>query len=284
MKYFHNLKPVGKILIAACAATASITLFSGPSFASAAGAAPLLYDYEFTGTTGTVVNSAPSGPAVPLTLTGSWSPAATGVKFSGDTTSNESVAFGKPASGYTLNEPKTAAVAVGARIQYQRPATGTCFTGTPNLSQIGLYNAKPVPAQAKLQLSSCATSSTQVVVLCRFAGSLTTASQDPPVASSLPLLNGHVYNISCIKAPDQAGMTTITLNVTPVKTGVTTTDTFSVKAIGAIKTKQFLSAGNIYPLPPPAGNTNQFNGTMTRTVYCAGTNTQVASCLTASLP
>jgi hypothetical protein len=285
MKYFHNLKPVGQILIAACAASASIALFSGSSFASATGAAPLLYDYEFTGTTGTVVNSAPSGPAVPLTLDGTWSPVATGVKFSGDTSGNESVAYGKPTTGYTLSEPKTAAVAVGARIQYQRPASGKCFATAPNLSQIGLFNAKPTPTQAKLQLSSCATNSTQVVVLCRFAGALTTAAaQDPPVASSLPLVSGHVYNISCIKSPDQAGMTTITLNVTPVKTGVTTTDTFTVSALGAMKSKQFISVGNTWPLPPPANNTNQFNGTMTRTVYCAGTTTAVSDCLTTSLP
>lgn len=279
------MKPVRSILLAACAAATSITLFSGPGLASATGTSALLYDYEFTGTTGTVVNSAPGGPAVPLTLDGTWSPVATGVKFSGDTTGDESVAFGKPASGFTLDEPKTAAVAVGARLQYQRPASGKCFLGTPNLSQIGLFKARPVPAQVKLQLSDCQTSSTQVMVECRFAGSLTTtASADPPVVSSLPLTGGSVYNISCVKAPDHSGMTTITLNVTPVKTGVTTTDTFSVNAIGYIKSKQFISAGNIYPLPPAANNTNQFNGTMTRTIYCAGTNAAVSDCLTTSLP
>ena len=267
------MKSVSRILMAAGAAVTSITLFSSAGLASVTGTSALLYDYEFTGTTGTVVNSAPGGPAVPLTLDGTWSAVATGVQFSGNTTGDESVAFGKPTSGFTLNEPKTAAVAVGTRIQYQRPASGKCFTNTPNLSQIGLFNAKPTPTQVKLQLSSCATSSTQVMVECRFAGSLTTtAGSDPPVVSSLPLVSGHVYNISCVKAPDHSGMTTITLNVTPVKTGVTTTDTFSVNAIGAMQSKQFISVGNIYPLPPPANNTNQFIGTMTRTIYCAGTN------------
>jgi hypothetical protein len=284
MKYHRKFKSTGKIMIVACAATAAAALLSSPGSASTGGAAALLYDYEFTGTTGTVVNSAPNGPVVPLTLDGTWSPVASGVQFSGNTTGDESVAFGQSASGYTLNELGSATVGFGARIKYQRPATGTCFTSTPNLSQIGLYNAQPVPAQAKLQLSDCQTSSTQVMVECRFAGSLTTASEDPPVVSTLPLVSGNLYNISCVKAPDKNGMTTITLNVTAVKTGVTTTNTFTVNAVGYLKTHQYISAGNVYPLPAPADNTNQFTGNMTRTVYCAGTGTQVASCLTTYLP
>lgn len=284
MKLFRNLKPAGKFLIVVCAASTSLTLFSGAASASTPGASALLYNYEFTGTTGTVANSAPDGPAVPLTLDGTWSPTNAGVKFSGDTTGDESVAYGQPTSGYTIDEPATAAIGFGARILYQHPASGTCFTGTPNITQIGLYNAKPAPAQVKLQLSSCQTSSTQVMAECRFAGSLTTASTDPPVASTLPLTSGQEYNISCIKSADHAGMATITLNVTPVKTGLTTTDTFTVSALGTVKTTQYISAGNIYPLPPAAANTNQFNGNMTRTVYCAGTGTQVSSCLASYLP
>src|SRR5579875_1775322 len=229
MKYFHALQPVRKFLIAACAVSASATLISSPALASTPGATALLYDYEFAGTTGTVANSAPNGPVIPLTLDGNWSAVKAGVKFAGDTASKESVAYGQPASGYTIDEPATAAIGFGARFVYTRPTGGQCFAGTPNITQIGLYNAKPVPTQAKLQLSSCQTSSTQVFVQCRFAGSLTaTANADPPVTSTLPLTGGQGYNASCVKSADHSGSTTITLNVTPVSTGTTTTNTFTV--------------------------------------------------------
>jgi hypothetical protein len=277
--------PARKFLIAACAASAAVSLISSPGSASTSATAALLYNYNFTGTTGTVVNSAPDGPQVPLTLDGTWSSVKTGVKFSGNATGHESVAYGEPTSGDTIDEPATAAIGFGARIQYQGPAGGTCFKGTPNVTQIGLFSSKPAPAQAKLQFSDCGTSSTQVMAECRFAGSLTKdPSTDPPVVSTLPLVAGTVYVISCTKSADHSGSATITLSVTPVKTGLTTTDTFTVNAVGALKTNQYISAGNKYPLPAPADNTNQFNGIMTSTVYCAGTGVQVSSCLATNLP
>jgi hypothetical protein len=286
MKFFHTLTPVGKILMAACAASTAVTLISGPASASTPGGTALLYDYQFANSTGTVANSAPDGPDVPLTLTGTtgaWTSGPNGVKFTGNTTSSESVAYGQVAGGDTIDEPATAAIGFGARFVYEQPTSGECFSNGPNVTQIGLYAAKPVPAQLKLQLSDCQTSSTQVMAQCRFAGSLTTGTTDTPVTSTLPLVNNTEYNMSCIKSADHAGMATITINVTPVKTGMTTTNTFSVSAIGYIKSKQYISAANIYPLPAQADNTNQLNATINRAVYCAGTGTQVTACLTANL-
>ena len=51
-----------------------------------------------------------------------------------------------------------------------------------------------------------------------------------------------------------------------------------------MRSRFYISAGNKYPLPPPAQNTDQFNGHMTRTVYCAGTMVDVTGCLRAYLP
>jgi hypothetical protein len=283
MRNFRARKPIRKILIAVSTASAVAMLLSSPGSASTGGSSPLLrYEYSFANTKGTVVNSAPHGPVAPLTLKGSWSSVKGGVKFSGNTTGDESVAYGQP-HGYTLDVPRTAAIGFGARILYEPPAHGKCFPGTPNITQIGLYDAKPVPAQAKLQLSGCQTSATKVTAECRFAGSLTTTA-DPPVASALPLVGGQEYNITCIKSPDHGGKTAITLNVTPVKTGHTTTNTFSVAAIGYLRTKQYISVGNVYPLPAAKDNTNQFNGDMYKTVYCTGTSAHVSGCLATSLP
>jgi hypothetical protein len=286
VKDFHKLKQARNILIAVCAASAVVTVISSPGSASAASSSGLLYNYEFTHTTGTgtVVNSAPGGPKVSLRLRGTWSHTKAGVKFSGNTSGNESVAYGEPSGGYTINEPATAAIGFGVRIQYEGPATGKCFKGTPNVTQVGSYLSKPVPTQLKLQLSDCHTSSTAARVECRFAGSETTASTDLPVTSTLPLVGGNVYNISCVKSPDKNGKTTITLDVTPVTTGRATVNKFTAHATGYLRTNQYISAANKYPLPSAADNTNQFDGIMTRAVYCAGSSAQVAKCLAAYLP
>jgi hypothetical protein len=251
------------------------------------GTSALRYDYEFQGTTGTVNNSAPDGPAAPLTLYGAWAPVPDGVHFSGDTSGSAPVAYGRPASGFTINAPSTRAVGLGARIVYDAPASGTCFSDSPNVTQIGRYSARAASAQAKVQLSSCARSRKHVVAECRFAGSLTT-SHAPPAASTLPLINGDAYNVSCRKSPDHAGNTaTITLTVTDLNaaTGLrTVTNTFMVPALGYLRTRNYLSVGNKYPLPAAAQNTGQFNGDVTRAVYCTGTPAGVRACLAAHLP
>jgi hypothetical protein len=259
-------------------------LLAGPQ-ATATSLPTLLYDYQFTGTNGTVINSAPGGVAAPLTLSGEWQPVPTGVQFNGDTSGQWSVAYGKPTSGYTLNEPPTAAVGAGSEFTYQAPAQGTCFSDTPNITQIGRYY--PHDAQAKIQLSSCNDSQTNVMAECRFSGSLT-PSGTPPLVSTLPLVSGDTYVVKCIKSPDQLySKATVTLSVTDLDAtqGVKkVVDTFRVAALGSMKTTEYISAGNKYPLPLPADNTDQFIGIITTAAYCAGTTTDVGTCLSASLP
>jgi hypothetical protein len=270
-----------KTIVAAVAAAAAGSLVGGPAAAETAAASPLLYDYNFAGTTGTVKNSAPNGPHVSLKLFGTWSAVMGGVHFSGNASGHESVAYGKPASGYTLDEPSSAAVGLGAVVRYNRPAGGKCFSDTPNLTQMGRYGPRSV--QAKIQFTNCATSTTQVMMECRFAGGKAAPASDE-VVSTLPLVNAAKYRVSCVKSPDTNGKTTVTLKVTRISTGQTVTTTATEPAMGAMKTKEYISAGNKYPLPVPAANTSQFNGDMFRTVYCAGTTAQVNGCLAAYLP
>jgi hypothetical protein len=152
----------------------------------------LLYNYNFKGTGRIVGNSAPAGPRVPLTLRGMWKRVPRGVRFSGNTHGAESVAYGRPASGYTINVPSSHAVGVGTRIVYHAPAGRKCFADTPNVTQIGRFSLRTKSAQAKLQLSSCATSRTRVLMECRFAGART-GPKARPVVSTLPLINRHAY-------------------------------------------------------------------------------------------
>jgi hypothetical protein len=250
-----------------------------------AGSVPaLLYDYQFIGTNGTVVNSAPGGAVAPLEVAGNWQSVPSGVQFSGNTTGEWSVAYGRPASGDTLDEPPSAAVGFGAKFTYQAPTSGPCFGDTPNITQIGRFHAHD--AQAKIQLSSCATSLTSVMVECRFAGSLTPLAT-PPVVSTLPLVNGDSYLVKCVKSPDQRNNTAIiTLSVTDLNAASgekKAVDIFEVGAIGYMQTTQFISAGNKYPVPPPAHNTDQFNGIVTSAIYCAGSPAEVSTCLSGNL-
>lgn len=264
---------------------APVMLLSSPASSSSTSA--LRYDYEFKGTTGTVSNSAPVGPVVPLTLHGAWTPVPDGVHFSGNMSGSASVAYGRPASGPTMNTPATRAAGFGARIVYNAPASGTCFSDTPNIMQIGRYSPRAAAGQVKIQLSSCAEAQNKVVLECRVAGSLT-ASHAPPVASTLPLINGHAYNVSCRKSPDRAkNAAIITLTVTNLNAAKgrrTVTNTFMVPALGYLRTRDYFSVGNKYPLPAPAKNTDQFNGDVTRAVYCTGTTRSVRACLAAHLP
>jgi len=240
------------VMLGVLAATA---LLAGTA-PEAASSSALLYNYEFTGAGGTVVNSAPQGPAASLTLDGAWKPVPEGVHFSGNTAGSWSVAYGKPASGYTIDVPSATGLGFGARFVYRAPVSGKCFSDTPNITQIGRFHEDST--QAKIQLSSCLDSMNNVMVECRFAGSLTSPGT-PPVASTLPLVNGNAYNVSCVKSPDKPDKTaTITLTVTslgPVKSGKSVTNTFTVAAIGTMVTTEYLSAGNKYPVPAPANNT-----------------------------
>ena len=286
MRYLHVRNKARTTLIAtfSAAAAAGLVLAATPAMASPATAPTLLYKYDFAGTTGTVANSAPGGPAAPLKLMGTWSAVSQGVKFSGNNKGVQSVAFGKPASGFTLNEPSTAAVGVGTQIVFQGPGPGKCFANTPNITQIGLYSASHPSGQIKLQESGCTVSHLHAKIECRITGAKTTPTT-PPVISKLPLVNGDTYNITCEKSPDHTnGSAVITLTVTQVQGSVTVTNKFKVPALGTVATKKYISAGNKYPLLPPAQNNDQFNGVMSATIYCAGTQNAVTGCLSANLP
>jgi hypothetical protein len=288
----NNLTAIMSLLTAIVTA---IVLTAGPAAAATAATATtaadrtpaLLYDYELIGATGIVKNSAPTGPVAPLTLSGTWAPVPNGVYFRGNTRGAASVGYGRPASGYTLNVSSSEAVGFGTRIVYYAPAGRSCFGDTPNITQIGRYAARTKSAQAKMQLSSCADSETEVMMECRFAGALT-APFAPPVVSTLPLTNRDAYSVSCVKSPDHPdGTATITLTVTdlgPAGGGQSVTNTFTVPALGYLRTRNYLSVGNKFPLPAPAENTDQFNGAMTNVVYCAGAMAAVSRCLAAHLP
>jgi len=279
--YFGIRHLVAKVLVVAVAGAVAGSLVAGPAVAATVPGPVLLYDYNFAGTTGTVKNSAPSGPHFSLKLSGTWSAVQGGVHFSGDTSGHESVAYGKPTSGYTLDEPSSAAVGFGALVRYNGPASGTCFRSTPNLTQVGRFG--PHSPQAKIQLTSCAANTTHVMMECRFAGGKLAPAKDE-VVSTLPLVNDAEYRVTCVKSPDTNLKTTVTLKVTDISTRHTVTTTGTEPAMGALKSKEYISAGNKYPLPKAAANTSQFNGDMFRTVYCAGTPAKVNGCLAARLP
>lgn len=270
-------------LVVVLATSATVALLAGP-VADASTYSALLYNYEFQGADGTVTNSAPHGPVAPLSLYGEWQPVAAGVQFSGDTAGQQSVAYGRPASGDTIDEPPTSAVGLGTRFVYQAPSTGRCFPDTPNITQLGRYYRHET--QEKIQLSSCLASQGNVFVECRFAGSLTKRSTGP-VISSMALVSGNTYNVTCVKSPDSGNSATVKLTVTsygPVEAGSTVTNTFTVPAVGTMESTEFVSAGNKYPLPAPADNTDQFNGDVTSAVYCAGDQGSITPCLNANLP
>lgn len=280
------IKNVPVAMISVLVAMVSAT---GPAIATTAAhhVPGLLYSYNFSGTGRIVNNSSPSGPTPRLALRGTWKRVPGGVRFYGNTHGAESVAYGRPASGYTINVPSRNAFGVETRIVYYAPVGRRCFADTPNVTQIGRYSLRTKSAQAKIQLSSCATSRTGVLMECRFAGARS-SPHARPVVGTLPLISRHAYNVRCVKSPDHPnGTATITLAVTDLDHPGgrrTVTNTFSVPALGYLRTRNYISAGNKFPLPPPARNTDQFHGTVTRVVFCTGASAAVGKCLAAFLP
>jgi hypothetical protein len=282
MQHLHGRGRARTILAVAFSALTAVTLMAAP--ASAATNPALLYDYQFAGLTGTTV--ANSGSAdVSLTLTGDYTEKTTGVLFSGNLKGKESVGYGKPATPPTIDALPKNAIGFGAEIVYQKPAgKATCFTGTPNVTQIGRFSSTAGPGQLKIQLSSCQSSTTQTVFECRIGGSLSVPAT--PWLSTDALVSGDTYVVSCLKSPDTSGMDTITLSVTDVTTASSpVTNTFTVAAIGKVRTPLYLSVANSYALPTkPSDNHNQFNGLLMSAVYCVGSPANVSSCLSTSLP
>jgi hypothetical protein len=283
MQYLHGHGRTRNLLAVAFSALTTATLIAAPASAATQPNPALLYDYQFANapTSGIITNSGSAD--VPLTLDGDWAATTTGVRFAGNLTGKESVGYAKPTTGDTIDSPPKDAIGFGAEIVYKGPpAKATCFTGSPNVTQIGRFSSTTGPGQAKIQLSSCSDSATQVMFECRFNGSL--SSPATPWLSTVPLVNGNTYVVSCLKSPDASGMDTITVTVTDVTTSTTTPTTFTVPAIGKVATILYLSVANTYALAPPADNHNQFSGLMESTVYCVGSAANVSSCLSTSLP
>ena len=220
-----------------------------------------LYLYDFQNATTTIANLA--GTTAPITLTGNWSSSATGATFAGNTLTQQSVGYAKPASGSTLNIAATEAV--GAAVIFNQ--SGGCKSDSQNISQVGLFAANT--AQIKLQLSKCV-SSTKMYPECRIAGALTAASV-LALRGTVQLASGTQYRLECVKSADAGTSATVTMRTTNIATSQTTIDTFSIAATGAIASTKELSVGNKYPMPAVAKNTDQFTGTVTKVGYCKGT-------------
>jgi hypothetical protein len=253
---------------------------------ASADAGTLLYSYSFASATATVPNLATASPYAPvsLTLQGNWSDSAGGVLFAGDLTSKQSVGFGKPATGDTIDIPATSAVAEGAQIKFQAPSVAGCVD-TPNVGQIGRAgNDEP---QIKMQESNC-TPGAATFMECRFSGAANTISGDKPLVSTFTLVAGAKYDVTCAKEPDAGGTTAISITVENVVTGKTVTNTGSVSpAIGAINVlnTRYISVANKYKLPAQAMNTDNFNGTLFTDAYCSGDSAADAStCVAATFP
>jgi hypothetical protein len=203
---------------------------------------------------------------------------ANGVHFTGNLTGQNSIGHADPA-GDTINEPASAAVGIGAYFKYQAPTSGGCFGDSLNITQVGRFKA--YSPQAKLQMTNCGEYQSGEYPQCRLAGS-STPGDVYPVTSTVKMVGGDRYVVTCRKTPDAAGKAAVVIAVTNLDAAggaKTVTQTFSVAALGAMTTSAAFSAGNKYPLPPANKNTDQFQGVITRTVLCGGTTAAVTSCL-----
>jgi hypothetical protein len=241
-----------------------------------------LYSYDLSTVSGSAVaNAAATNAAVSLQLVGSWSTDPLGVLFTGDQASEQSVGTARPSSGYTLNVAETRAVGVAIRFRYAGPQTGTCFTDSPNLTQIGRYGTRI--AQVKLQLSNCGINKTSVFPQCRIAGG---KSSSPvwPRTSSRALVDGTTYVVYCFEGVPSGGTRTLFLRTTPVGSPMTSNQ-WAFPTPGAITSYSYLSVANKYPLPSQSNNTDQFNGAVAKVAYCSGpTPGVVSTCLMREVP
>jgi hypothetical protein len=260
-----------------------------PVFSTTSAAAPIaetLYSYAFPGvTTSPVPNGASVNTAVGLNLVGNWAPSAVGVDFTGDTYSRRSVGYARPSSGPTLSAAASDAVGVAAKFRYKAPTSGSCFSDSPNVTQIGRFGAGVT--QLKVQLSACSGTTAGVYAECRVAGS-NSPSRETPRRATQALVNGATYVVRCSKGRDPAtGQTTLVLETTRmVSTGNTkTVDAFLITRPGAMTSTAYLSVANKYPLPLQVSNTDQFNGDVAKVAYCRATSSNaLAACLDAEVP
>jgi hypothetical protein len=249
----------------------------------------VLYQYNFSAAkvTGSTVPNLATGTFAGVSLTlfalksGDWSFANNnqGIQFTGDTTAHQSVAFGKPSSGDTINVPNAGTLGAGVQFTFQAPQSSTC-NDTPNVAQIGRAGTSGV-GQVKIQLDNC-TSGQPTHVQCRIAGTDSTVTTDHPVdVTGLTLTNGHQYNVKCTKdVGDGSGNATITVTVIDKTTSTTVTASAS-RPVGDVVSTEYVSAANKYPLPTLSANTDQFNGILYTESYCSGlTMSDVTSCIT----
>jgi len=277
-------------LIGACTVllAAAGTLFAVP--ASATGT--LLYQYNFSAAevSGNTVPNLATGTFAGVNLTlfalqnGDWSFANNnqGVQFTGDTTAHQSVAFGKPSSGDTINVANADTLGAGVQFTFQAPTSSTCID-TPNIAQIGRSGTSGV-GQVKIQLDNC-TAGQPTHVQCRIAGSASTVQTDSPVkVSGLALTAGDQYNVKCTKGVGNgSGNATIAVTVVDKTTNTTVTASASRPVGDVVNSTEYVSAANKYKLPALSANTDQFNGILYTDSYCSGlTVSDAASCVTST--
>jgi hypothetical protein len=243
-----------------------IVLPAGIAQAAAPGS---LYSYTLDDSTSTVANAAETNTSVNLNLLGDWSQTTFGVNFEGNTVSKQSVAYAKPTSGSTINVPASQAFGGSVLFKYQSPTSGTCFSDSPNVTQIGKYGSGLT--QFKFQLSNCGKSKTAVFPQCRVAGS---SGANNPVTGTKSLVNGATYVLQCVKSPDPvSGSASLQMNLTkidPINGNITYTNNFAITRTGSLYSSQYLSIANQYPLKSQSNNTDQFNGEISKIAYCAG--------------
>ncbi|HSX32772.1 MAG TPA: hypothetical protein VLF91_00320 [Candidatus Saccharimonadales bacterium] len=283
------MKKVGETLLSVIRVASVVLLLPFTWLAGGvahAATANSLYSFTLDGSTSSVANAAASNTSAHLGLVGNWNQSSYGVHFAGDLASKQSGGSYKPSSGNTLNAPSTNAVGAVIRFKYQAPASNNCFNDSPNITQIGRFQANT--AQIKIQLSNCGTSSNNVYVECRMAGA-STPSSVLPVRNNLALVNGGDYIATCYKTPDPAsGNATVTLRVVKIDTlygNTVENDNFSVAPTGAMTSQAYLSVANKFPMPAQSDNTDQFVGDVKKFSYCQATTTAaVSTCLGAEIP
>jgi hypothetical protein len=216
----------GVVLLAAVGLSAVLT--AGPAMA----AGTQLYFYRFDsghvsgGNVGNQAGGTYSGVSLKLyaRVSGDWKFANKnqGIQFSGDTKAHQSVAYGRPTSGDTIDVPNGDTIGAGAQFTFQSPTSSTC-SDTPNVAQVG-RSGKPGVAQVKIQLSNC-TAGKPTYVECRVAGSDSTIKSDQPVRlSSLALVNTDQYDVTCTKsAGNSSGEVNVDLTVRDVTAGTSKT-------------------------------------------------------------
>jgi len=258
------------------------------SFAATSGS---LYSYDLTTAPvlSRVANGAETYGNVSLKLEGNWSPSISpdkGIHFTGNTSNAVSVGSAIPATGDTINVPATQAFGSIVRFTYEAPVTGTCFSDSHNISQIGRFAAGQT--QIKIQLSNCGVSKTAVYPQCRMAGT-NSSNSDSPKTGSLALVDGGTYIVMCAKDKDPvSGQATMELKTTRVDTAGSNeaADNFyAITRTGRLQSASYLSVANKYKLPAQSNNTDQFTGDVAKVAYCTNSTYEaLMDCLSTEVP